>query len=214
MQISSISRALLLGAAFAISAGGAQAADFTFTGNLTNNTDRVNIAFDLGSPSDVRLWTDSWNSGQNFDPISALWVQAGNDYTLVQEVDDDSSVAPGQGSYDTGLSIAGLVAGHYLYTVGASFLTPFASGTLLSQGFTQDGTPPTPIALWNQPGYDINNNDQKGTLYSILLSGVDSASVSAVPEPESVAMLLAGLGLLAAATRRKSNADMDRGDSA
>ena len=159
--------------------------------------------FDLATPGNVRLWTDSWSAGLNFDPISTLWVQSGNDFALVQEVDDDSSIANGQGAYDTGHAKDGLAAGSYRLSVGASFLEPFAKGNLYSQGFTQDGTTPTPIAQWNQPSYDINNNDQKGTFYSIHLSGVDSASVTAVPEPEAFAMLLAGLCLVGAVARRR-----------
>ena len=206
MQTYSLSRALL-GAALAMSAAATQAADFNFTGNLFYNTDRVNIAFDIASAADVKLWTDSWNGGVNFDPIAALWVKTGSDYTLVREVDDDSSIAPGQGSFDTGMAFSGLAAGHYLYTVGASFVEPFAKGTLLSQGYTQDGTTPVPITQWNQPSYDINANDQKGTFYGIRLSGVDTAvAVSAVPEPESFAMLLAGLCVVAGAKRRLTKA--------
>lgn len=202
MPTLSISRTLLA-ASFALVTAGAQAADFQFTGNLVNNTDRVHITFDLGSAADVKLWTDSWSSGQNFDPISALWVKSGSDYTLVQEVDDDSSVASGQGAFDTGMSFTGLAAGQYLYTVGPTFLEPFAKGTLLSGGFTQDGIPATPIALWDQPGFDINNNDQKGTFYSVHLTDVNMAAVTVVPEPSSIAMLLAGLGVLGGVARRR-----------
>lgn len=202
MQIHPLARTLL-GAALALGAASSQAADFNFTGNLFNNTDRVEVLFDLANTSNVRLWTDSWSAGLNFDPISTLWVQAGKDFAFVQEVDDDSSIAIGQGSYDTGHAIDGLAAGRYLLSVGPSFLVPFASGTLYSQGFTQDGTTPTPIAQWNQPSYDPNFDDQKGTFYSIHLSGVDTASVTAVPEPEAFAMLLAGLCLVGAVTRRR-----------
>ena len=51
----------LLGAALALGAAGSQAADFHFTGNLFNNTDRVEVFFDLATPGNVRLWTDSWS---------------------------------------------------------------------------------------------------------------------------------------------------------
>jgi hypothetical protein len=203
MHIHPLARTLL-SAALALGAANSQAADFNFTGNLFNNTDRVEVLFDLASAGNVRLWTDSWSAGLNFDPISTLWVQAGNDFTFVQEVDDsDPPIAIGQGFYDTGHAIDGLAAGRYRLSVGPSFLEPFAKGNLYSQGFTQDGTMPTPIAQWNQPSYDANNNDQKGTFYSIHLSGVDSASVTAVPEPEAFAMLLAGLCLVGAVARRR-----------
>lgn len=193
---------LLAGAALAVIAVAASAADISVNGKLYYNTDVVQIEFDLNSISDIRLWTDSWNSGLNFDPISALWKQSGSDYHLVFENDDNDTVAAGQGFYDTGMAFSGLAAGHYVYAVGASFSEPFAKGTLLSLGFTHDADVPTPIAIWNQPSYDINANDQKGRSYSIHLS----STVAAVPEPESYAMLLAGLGVMATIARRRRNA--------
>lgn len=57
----------LLGTALAVSAAGAQAADFQFTGNLVYNTDRVHVTFDLGSAGEVGLWTDSWNGALPMD---------------------------------------------------------------------------------------------------------------------------------------------------
>ncbi len=196
--------AALLGAVLSIGAVNAEAGAFNFSGDLRNNTDRINIAFDVPGGGEVKLWTDSWNNGQNFDPISVLWRQSGADYVRVQEVDDDHTIAAGQGFYDTGMAFGLLAAGHYLYTVGASFVEPFARGNLLSEGYAQDGTTPIPIALWDQPSYDINANDQKGSLYSIHLSGVQGAAIAAVPEPTSVAMMLAGLAIMGGIARRRS----------
>lgn len=187
------------GATLAITAMAASATDINSNGELTYNTDVIHVEFDLTSASDVKLWTDSWNLGLNFDPISALWKQSGGDYQLVLENDDNNTIAAGQGFYDTGMSLTGLTAGHYVYTVGASFAESFARGTLLSQGFNHDADVPTPIATWDQPTYDINANDQKGRAYSIHLS----STVAAVPEPESYAMLLAGLGLMVTIAHRR-----------
>ena len=107
MTVSIFSRSLL-SAALATCALGASAADFNFTGNLFNNTDRVHIGFDVLSQGSVSLWSDSWSDGQNFDPIAALWVKTGVDYMLVQENDDADLLVNGQGSYDTGLHFANL----------------------------------------------------------------------------------------------------------
>ena len=196
----------LLGAALGLACLSVQAAEFQFSGDLYNNTDRVSISFEVIGNGTVSLWTDSWNSGQNFDPISVLWRQSSDDYVLIQEVDDNDGVALGQGFYDTGMTFgSALAAGHYLYVVGASFAEPFAKGNLLSQGYAQDGIIPTPIALWNQPSYDINANDQKGTSYSIRLSGVETATITtAVPEPTSTAMMLVGLLVMGGIARRRS----------
>jgi hypothetical protein len=205
MQLSFLSTAML-GSVLAFCAASASAADYQFRGNLSYNTDRVGIRFDATGSGDVRLWTDSWSNGTNFDPISVLWKQTGNDYTRVLEVDDDDTIAAGQGFYDTGMAFSGLAAGHYLYVVGPSFVEPFANGNLLSDGYTQDGSTPIPISLWNQPSYDPNANDQKGSFYKIHLSGVDNAVMAAVPEPTSVAMMLAGLGFMGGIVRRRKRA--------
>lgn len=85
-------RALLCAAAI-IGSGSSQATDFSFTRNLFNNTDRVDVAFELGSAGDVKLWTDSWQAGLNFDPVSVLWKKSGNDFAFVQEVDDDNTAS-------------------------------------------------------------------------------------------------------------------------
>lgn len=203
MFISIFSRSAL-SVALASCVFSASAADYNFTGNLYNNTDRVHVSFEVVSQGSVSLWSDSWSDGQNFDPIAALWMKSGSDYTLVEENDDAIDLAAGQGFYDTGMQFNNLAAGTYVYTVGASFAEPFAKGILLSEGFVKDGIAPTPISQWNQPSYDLNANDQKGTFYSLRLSGVDNASISAVPEPETYAMLLAGLGLMTTLARRRN----------
>ncbi len=69
----------------------------------------------------ARRWSDSRSGGLNFDPVSVLWVKSGNDYKLVREVDDDASIAPGQGSYDIGMFVTNLAPSQYLFTVGPAF---------------------------------------------------------------------------------------------
>ncbi|TXT23230.1 MAG: hypothetical protein FD134_2256 [Gallionellaceae bacterium] len=60
---------------------------------------------------------------------------------------------------------------------------------------------------------DINNNGQivgygylNGTQHAFLLQDVAPSVASAVPEPETYAMLLAGLGLLGYTARRRKQA--------
>lgn len=175
-------------------AASAYAANFDLSGNLDFHNSVVQINFTLASAAaEVKIWSDSWQSGLNFDPTAAVWARSGNDFSLLQAVDDDNTVGPNQGYYDVGFDLFNLAAGIYRLTLAASINAP--NGTLLSQGFAYDGQTPIPIPLWNQPTYDINANDQKGTLWRLHFSGVDA--VTAVPEPAAAwLMALGAAGLL------------------
>lgn len=175
------------------------AIDHSFSGTIENHNDIVSLDFSMPASGGVSIWTDSWQSGLNFDPTAALWVKSGTDFTLVAAVDDDDSIALGQGFYDAGFSFASLGAGEYRVTLGASFNAPV--GTLLSQGFSYDAETPILLSVWNQPSYDPNANDQKGGFWKLNLSGVGNAYV--VPEPSTWAMLGIGLVAVGAAARRR-----------
>lgn len=180
---------LLAAALLGLSAANANALDFTFTGSLEHREDVAFFDFSLASlTTDVRAWTDSFQNGVNFDPIIAIWQQVGGDWSLVGQNDDNPGVGPGQTSWDAGLNFVSLAAGNYRLSV-----TPydnFANGSLLSQGFRFDG----------QSGIGHG----RGDFFRVNLSNVDSADVvSPVPEPETYAMLLAGMALVAGAARRR-----------
>lgn len=193
MKLKPLALALALTAA-----AGAQAAQFNFEGDIATHKDVIQISFSLlTDATDVRVWTDSFQNGVNFDPITAVWSQTNTGWNLLGQNDDRSDIAPGQTIYDSGLTFATLGAGNYLFTIAT--YNNWAVGTTLAQGFTFDNQAAIPLSQWNQPA----NHTNMGTHYSVHLSGVDSA-VSAVPEPESYAMLLAGLGLVGAIARRKN----------
>lgn len=177
----------------------AQAADFNFTGNIATHKDVVTIDFSLATnATNVKVWTDSFMDAVNFDPITAVWVQNGSVWNLVGENDDDDTIAAGQTYFDSGLTFAALDAGNYRFTIAT--YNNFANGATLSEGFQLDNEAPIPLAIWDQPANHVN----MGTFYSVNLTGVDSAvNTTPVPEPETYAMLLAGLGLVGAIARRR-----------
>jgi hypothetical protein len=182
----------------------ATAADYSFSGHLAFNTSIVKIEFQLiDDASGVQLWTNSFESGNNFDPSLALWQRSGPGYVLLAEVDDDETldVGAGQTDFDAGIDMDSLSRGRYLVTLTAS--PNYANGTLLSDGFAFDGETPLPIPLWNQPGYDINANDQKGSFWRLNLGNVDSAA----PVPESGTYVLLAFGLVALWLVRRSGTD-------
>jgi hypothetical protein len=180
--------------------GGAQAADFTFSGDIAYHNDVIRVPFTLNADAtDVRVWTDSYLGGVNFDPITAVWSQGASSWTLVGQNDDNMSIAAGQTRFDSGLVFSSLAAGNYLFTIAT--YNNFAAGTTLDQGFKFDGQAPIALADWTQPASHAN----MGTHWQVHLTGVDYAAPP-VPEPETYAMLLAGLGLMGVIGRRRKSA--------
>lgn len=175
---------------------GVQAADLTFSGQAVNHNDKIVIDFQVAAGSQVSLWTDSWQSGLNFDPQLFL---AGGGAIVNADNDSGSLVNAGAGYYDAGLQFTAAVAGSYRLVLNAS--SNDARGTTLAQGFSYDADTPIKLADWNQPGYDINANDQKGGFWRLHLSGVEQAA--AVPEPAGWMLLLPGLLALSLVGRRR-----------
>lgn len=189
-------RALFALTASAALASGAQAAVFTLSGQARHHNDHIVIDISVAAGSQVSLWTDSWLSGLNFDPQLFL-ARAG----VILQGDDDggSLIHPGAGFYDAGLQFTATTAGSYRLVLNAS--SNDALGNTLGDGFAYDGQAPIALADWNQPGYDINANDQKGGFWRLTLSGVEQASV--VPEPATWALWLPALLGLGLASRRR-----------
>jgi hypothetical protein len=172
----------------------AAAADFDFSGTFTYQTDVLVVPFSLDSAGTVTLFTDSFLDGKNFDPSLSLYDSSGRSVAL----DDDSGGYHGVGTaYDAYISRE-LVAGDYFLGLGVSPSFPHINVADVAAYTSQI-----------VPKYSITS----GLDFSLHLQGVGSvgslsysAGVTAVPEPETYAMLLAGLGLmgLAAKRRRKS----------
>ena len=198
MVMPSIARPIAALALSLCSLTGAHAVALSYSGQLVLNTDVAASDFSLADGlSDIRIWTDSYQGGVNFDPTLTLWRRTGTDYVFIAQNDDDSTIGPGQSAFDAGLSFASLGAGDYRVTVTAS--PYFAVGTVLSSGFAFDPAygpiESTSIALWNQPSYDLNTNNQKGTNWSL--------QVTAVPEPSTWLLMALGLAASGAVARRQ-----------
>lgn len=173
------------------------AASFSLSGQAAFHNDVVMINFSVNAPGAVRLWTDSWMSGTNFDPYLSLFSASGALIGINDDAADD--FGPGPGFFDAGLLLAAQ-PGSYRLTLTAAPNAP--TGPQLLNGFAFDAETPIAIGNWDQPGYDINANDQKGTFWQLQLQGVDLAAV--VPEPTSLALMFSGLlALLHLARRNK-----------
>ncbi len=182
---------------FALS-GYASAASFTFDGNITYHNDVVQINFTLDEDAtNVRVWTDSFMSAVNFDPITALWNAA--DGSLIMQNDDNDSIAAGQTYYDSGFSLANLAAGNYIFTIAT--YNNWALGSNIADGFDFDGQTPISLSDWCQPA----SHCDMGTYWRVNLDGVSSASPAPVPVPAAVWLLGSGLlGLLGFSKRKNA----------
>lgn len=176
--------------------GSVNAADFSFIGNFEHDDEVQEFNFTVSAPtSDVTLRTWSYAGGTNaagaevarggFDPIVTLFDASGN---LLGENDDSGLVTDSvSGNAWDSLLTRDLSAGNYTATV--TQYDSFANGPLLADGF--QGT-----ADMNFSGRDPH--------WALDISNVSSASVGAsyvsevpsIPQPESYALLLAGLGLI------------------
>lgn len=175
-----------------------QAALMNFTGEIEYHNDVVYTYFTVEEDmTDVRLWTDSWNNGVNFDPITTLWSADG---TLIGSNDDVQTnlIDSSQTYLDSGLSLSLMSAGEYVFTIGT--YNNYAAGKNISDGFDFDSEDPTAIEKWNQPASGTGMEP----FWSVWLDGVSDASyaingdlpTTSVPEPSSFILLLLGtLGL-------------------
>jgi len=172
----------------------ANAASFTFNGNITYHNDVVQIAFTLDSDTtNVKVWTDSFMDGTNFDPITGVWKSDGTNYNLIAENDDDATINPTNQTYwDSGMIFSSLTAGDYLFTIAT--YDNFANGPTLTDGFRYTSATPILLANWDQP----SNGTGKGTYYRVNLEGVSSA----VPIPGALWLLGSGIFGLVGARRK------------
>lgn len=120
-----------------------------YSGSIVYQTDKV--AFDIvltEALTDVKIWTDSYLDGVNFDPIISLWSKTSTGATLLGE--DDDTYYPeyftGQTDGDAGLMFPYLAAGKYMIYVAV--YDNFAVSENWLDGFMLDGDTPVKISDW------------------------------------------------------------------
>ena len=189
--------------AMGIVTGSANAADFSFTGNFEDDDEVQEFHFAVTEPSaDVTLRTWSYAGGTNaagteiarggFDPIVTLFNSSTGSF--IANNDDGAIIVDPvtNNSYDSFLQ-RNLSAGSYTATV--TQFSSFASREFLHEGFQGAGR---------------TNFGSRDSYWALDILNVSSASLgdsyisqtSPIPEPESYALLLAGLGVVTLMTQR------------
>jgi hypothetical protein len=194
--------------ALSLISGNAAASDFSFVGNFKHDDEVQEFKFAVaGAAKEVVLRTWSFAGGTNaegaavehhgFDPMVTLFDAAGVRVGFSDDGGVLSAPDPAGGhTWDAYLAQL-LLPGSYTATV-----TQYSSfpGSLLTDSFEGSG----------RTGF--NGRDSH---WALDVLNVDSASIGAsylspvpsVPEPESYALLLAGLGLVSYIVHRKRDAN-------
>ena len=198
--------------AMSLISGSANATDFSFAGNFKHRDEVQELNFTVaGTAKEVVLRTWSFAGGTNaegaviehggFDPMVTLF--------------DASGVRIGFSDDGGTLSARDPVSGHTWDPFLASLLSPGSYTATVTQyssfprGLLTDGFQGTGPAGFNGRdshwALDVLNVDS-ASLGASYISPMPSP-VSSVPEPESYALLLAGLGLVSYAARRRRDAN-------
>jgi hypothetical protein len=157
------------------------------------------LAAETGSLANT-TWGLAYNQGSN--AASSLWgttVTSGNVITT----ESSSKVSAGRGVFNNFLASTSLTgAGQSAFATGSGFdniATGFANNWGTNATFTTDNAVGTAADFFTVTAASSKTG---GTLVASGIS-FNGTTVAAVPEPESYAMLLAGLGLMGFIARRR-----------
>jgi len=193
-------------------------ADLSFQGNFDRDDDVQLLSFSVITDSTVTLRSLGYAGGINaagqliprggFDTILSLFDGSG---TLIDSNDDGGDNVPADAEtgqqWDAYLETF-LTPGNYQFSIMQ--FDNFAIGPNLSDGFfrTGQGNYTAEFGCGGPAFCDISGAtpfDQRDSHWAFDVLNVNASSVSPIPEPETYAMLVAGLGMLAYATRRRKH---------
>ncbi|SFW27826.1 DVUA0089 family protein [Nitrosovibrio sp. Nv17] len=171
----------------ALGAVDASAGDFSFTGNFADDNEVQPFTFTVDDASAVIiLRTLSWGGGTSaggsvvsaggFDPI----------ITVFDALDGQALWENDDGNPHTGDSELRIQLWEGDYVVTLTQYDNYIGGFYLSDGFTTTGT----------VGFDGRSPHWAIDILNVAHAASGDSYVAAIPEPETYAMLLAGLGLL------------------
>ena len=193
------------------------ATDFSFEGAFNQDDDVRQFSFNVGASSTVTLRSWGYAGGVNaagqtiarggFDTNLALFNGVG---ALIQVNDDGGpgNVAADSetGQYWDAFLQVTLAPGDYL--VSLTQYDNFANGPNIADGFFRqgDGNFTVDFGCGAFAFCDVSGAspfDQRSSHWALDILGVNPAEVSPIPEPETYALLLAGLGIAGFSAHRR-----------
>lgn len=188
----------------------------------------ITTVFAAPASAAVTIFSDNFDSYSPLTlnwtpPVASGWTVSGGTVDLIGTGFND--ILPGNGNYidlDGSTSNSGVFSNSVNLTGGVTYTLSFdLAGSQRASTETANinfGTAGTSVTLGGSApltGYDLSFTPAASGIYSFSFENLggdnvglllDNVSVSAVPEPETYAMLLAGLGILGFMLRRKASA--------